>query len=70
MHHCSVINLDVEYGGINKDPWGNEKAGFSVRGKISRKDFGLTWNVALETGGVLVGDRVKILLEVEAVKQS
>jgi polyisoprenoid-binding protein YceI len=45
------ISLDVEFGGINKDPWGNEKAGFSISGKISRKDWGLNWNAALETGG-------------------
>jgi len=47
------ITLDLGFGGINKDPWGNEKAGFSVEGKISRKDWGLNWNSALETGGVL-----------------
>jgi polyisoprenoid-binding protein YceI len=63
------IKLDVEYGGIKKDPWGNEKAGFSVKGKISRKDFGLTWNATLETGGVLVGDEVKIEAEVQFVKK-
>lgn len=64
------IELDVEFGGINKDPWGNEKAGFSVEGKINRKDFGLTWNTALETGGVLVSDEVKISAEVQFVKQA
>jgi polyisoprenoid-binding protein YceI len=63
------VTLDVEFGGINKDPWGNEKAGFSVTGKISRKDFGLNWNAALETGGVLVSDEVKISAEVQFVKQ-
>ena len=62
------ITLDVEYHGIGKDPWGNTKAGFSVRGKLNRKDFGLNWNTALETGGVLVGDEVKILCEIQLVK--
>ena len=67
-----IINevvLDAEYGGINKDPWGNEKAGFSLNGKISRKDWGLNWNAALETGGVLVSDEVRINGEVQFVKQ-
>ncbi len=63
------MNLDVEFGGINKDPWGNEKAGFSLNGKINRKDWGLNWNAALETGGVLVSDEVKITAEVQFVKQ-
>lgn len=64
------VTLDVEYGGINKDPWGNEKAGFSVSGKINRKDWGLNWNSALETGGVLVSDEVRINAEVQFVKQA
>ncbi|HEV8511863.1 MAG TPA: YceI family protein [Cyclobacteriaceae bacterium] len=64
------ISLDVEFGGINKDPWGNEKAGFSLNGKINRKDWGLNWNAALETGGVLVSDEVKISAEVQFVKQA
>jgi polyisoprenoid-binding protein YceI len=64
------VALEVEFGGINKDPWGNEKAGFSVEGKINRKDWGLNWNAALETGGVLVSDEVKIFGEVQFVKQS
>ena len=51
-----------------KDPWGNTKAGFALEGKINRKDFGLTWNAALETGGVLVGEDVKLLIEVQLVK--
>lgn len=63
------VVLDVEFGGINKDPWGNEKAGFSLNGKINRKDWGLTWNAALETGGVLVSDEVKLSAEVQFVKQ-
>ncbi len=64
------VVLDVEFGGINKDPWGNEKAGFSLNGKINRKDWGLTWNAALETGGVLVSEEVKLSAEVQFVKQS
>jgi polyisoprenoid-binding protein YceI len=64
------VVFDVEFGGINKDPWGNEKAGFSLNGKINRKDFGLNWNAALEAGGVLVGEDVKISAEVQLVKQA
>lgn len=63
-----VIELNVEFGGVNKDPWGNEKAGFSFSGKINRKDWGLNWNAALETGGVLVSDEVKINGEAQFVK--
>lgn len=63
------VSFDVEFGGINKDPWGNEKAGFSISGKINRKDWGLNWNAALETGGVLVGEEVKIQAEIQLVKQ-
>ena len=62
------ITLDVEFNGVGKDPWGKTKAGFSVRGKLNRKDFGLNWNAALEAGGVLVGDEVKILCEIQLVK--
>jgi len=63
------VSLEVTYGGVNKDPWGNHKAGFSVKGKINRTDFGLTWNAALETGGVLVSEEVKIDAEVQFVQQ-
>lgn len=63
------ISLDVEFGGIAKDPWGNEKSGFSLSGKLNRKDFGLNWNTALETGGVLVGDDVKIAGEVQFTRK-
>lgn len=58
----------VNYEGSGKDPWGNEKVGFTVEGAIKRSDYGLTWNSALETGGVLVGDKVKISLDVQAAK--
>jgi polyisoprenoid-binding protein YceI len=64
------VKLDVEFGGVMKDPWGNEKAGFTLNGKINRKDWGLNWNAALEAGGVLVADEVRISCEVELVKQS
>ncbi len=63
------VTLDVDFGGVNVDPWGNTKAGFSFEGKISRKEFGLNWNAALETGGVLVSDDVKIAGELQFVKQ-
>lgn len=63
------VTLDVEFGGINKDPWGNEKAGFSFNGTINRKDWGLNWNAALETGGVLVSEEVKISGELQFAKQ-
>ena len=62
------VQLDVDFGGINVDPWGQTKAGFSFEGKISRKDFGLNWNAALETGGVMVSDEVKIAGELQFVK--
>lgn len=65
-----TVNLDVEFGGILNDPWGNTKAGFTLNGKISRKEYGLVWNAALESGGVLVGDEVKIICEVELAKQA
>ena len=63
------VKLHVEFGGISKDPWGNEKAGLSVSGKINRQDWGLNWNAALETGGVLVSDEVKISGELQFIKQ-
>ncbi len=63
------IQLKAEFGGINVDPWGNTKAGFSLNGKINREDFGLGWNAALETGGVMVSKEVKLLAEIQFVKQ-
>jgi polyisoprenoid-binding protein YceI len=62
--------LDVEGTGRLRDPWGNERAGYAATTRINRKDFGLNWNQALETGGVLVGDYVRISLEVELVRGS
>jgi polyisoprenoid-binding protein YceI len=58
----------VTFEGQGKDPWGNEKVGFSAEGKIKRSEYGLTWNAALETGGVLVGDEVKVSLVIQAAK--
>jgi polyisoprenoid-binding protein YceI len=62
------VSLDVESGGRAKDPWGNERVGFTATTSFDRKDFGLQWNQGLEAGGVLVGDRVDVELEVQAVK--
>lgn len=64
------VVLDVEYNGKATSPWGAESAGFSATTKINRRDFGLVWNVALETGGVLVGEEIKIAIELEIVKQA
>ena len=66
----NAVALDVEFGGTNKDPWGNEKAAFSLNGKINRKDWGLNWNAALETGGVLVSDEVLISGDIQLLKKS
>jgi polyisoprenoid-binding protein YceI len=64
------VTFNVELGGTSKDPWGNEKQGYSVEGKINRKDFGLNWNAALETGGVLVSEDVKLFAELQFVKSA
>ncbi|HEY5949102.1 MAG TPA: YceI family protein [Kofleriaceae bacterium] len=64
------VTLEVEGGGRVADPWGGTRTGFSAKTWISRKDFGLTWNVALEAGGFVVGDKLEITLEVEAVRKS
>lgn len=63
------VELDVTYVGVSQDPYGNARVGFEGHTEISRKDFGLTWNVALETGGVLVADKIRIDIDVEAVKK-
>jgi polyisoprenoid-binding protein YceI len=62
------VTLDVEANGSGKDPWGNERLAFVAKTSIERKDFGLTWNQLLEAGGVLVGDRVDIELDIQTVK--
>ena len=64
------VKLNVEYSGATKDPWGNQKAGFVISGKINRSDFGLNFNAALETGGLVLGEEVKINSEVQLVKQA
>jgi polyisoprenoid-binding protein YceI len=64
------IKLDVEFGGAMKEPWGNEKAGFNLSGKINRKDWGLNLNAALEASGVLVSDEVRIFAEIQLAKQA
>ena len=64
------VTLDVEYLGQAKSPWGTTSAGFTATTKINRKDWNLTWNQALETGGVLVGEEVEISIELELVKQA
>ncbi len=63
------VSLDVEFVGVNTDPWGNVKAGFEAKGEINRKDFGVEWNAPLETGGVLVGEKVSIELDIQAALQ-
>lgn len=63
------VKLAVEFGGVVKDPWGNTKAGFTINGKINRKDFGLTWSAVTETGGVVVSDEVKIIAEIQLIEQ-
>jgi polyisoprenoid-binding protein YceI len=62
------VTLDVDFGGIGTDPWGNVKAGFSLSGKINRKDWELNWNAPLEAGGVLVSEEVRLHAEIQLVK--
>ncbi len=64
------VALEVEYGGQGKDPWGHQRAGFTATASLNRRDFGLTWNQALETGGVLVADRVDVEIELQAIRQA
>ncbi len=63
------VTFHVTFEGEGKDPWGNERAGFSAQAVLNRKDYGLSWNTVLETGGVLVGEEVKISVQLEAIKQ-
>ena len=62
------IKLNMQLGGIIKDPWGKERAGFTVTGKINRSDWELTWNILIETGGFMVGEEVTLSCEVELIK--
>ena len=64
-----TVKLEAEVSGELKDPWGNTKVALNLNGKINRKDWGLTWNSALETGGVLVSDEVKLNIELQLLKQ-
>lgn len=64
------VTVNVEYGGFVVDPYGQTKAGFTVNGKISRKEFGLTWNAVTEAGSVVVSDEIKIHAEVQLIKQA
>ena len=64
------VELALDFNGTATDPFGNARAGFSAEFEINRKDFGLTWNAALETGGVLVSEKVKIALDISAIKQA
>lgn len=62
------VELALEYNGSVQDPWGNERAGFSLTGKLNRKDWGLTYNSVLESGGLMIGEDIKISLEIEGIK--
>ena len=64
------VVLDVDFGGIVQDPWGNSRAGFSIKGKINRKDFGVSFSMVSETGGLLLGEEVKLQAEVQFVKEA
>ncbi len=64
------VKLSVEYSGVAKDPWGNVKAGFTINGKINRKDFGINYNAVLETGGLMLGEELKVNGEIQLVKQA
>jgi polyisoprenoid-binding protein YceI len=64
------VTLEVEAAGTTRDPWGNVRQGFAAKASINRADFGLTWNQVLETGGVLVSERVDLEFDIEAVKQA
>ncbi|HZI98183.1 MAG TPA: YceI family protein [Actinomycetales bacterium] len=65
-----AVRMPVEFGGAATDPFGNERAGFSAELDVDREDWGLTWNAALETGGVLVSKKIKLTLDVSAIKQA
>ena len=64
------VELDVQYAGVVTNPWGQQVIGFSASTELDREEFGMTWNAALETGGVLVGKKLKVEIEAEAVRQS
>lgn len=64
------VTIIAEYSGLTKDPWGNTRAGFSLSGKLNRKDFGVNYNTALEAGGVALGEELKIIGEIQLVKEA
>ncbi|MEU2869645.1 YceI family protein [Streptomyces olivoreticuli] len=64
-----AVTLDVDYLGYARDPWNNDRAVFSAHGKVNREDWGLTWNMALETGGILVSKEIELTLEIETVRE-
>lgn len=64
------VKMSVEFGGVVQDGYGNTKAGFTINGKINRKDFGLTWNAATEAGGLLLSDEVKLMAEIQLIEQA
>lgn len=64
------VTLEVEYLGEARDPWGNRRRGYAAETKLNRKDFGMTWNMVLDTGGVLVGDAIKVTLNIETVEKA
>ena len=64
------VTFEVEFGGVGNDPWGNTKAGFEAEAEVNRKDWGLNWNAAVEGGGVLVSEKIKIVLDVQLLKQA
>ncbi len=68
-HRVGEVTLEVVDNGIARDPWGNERAGFSAKGAIDRRDFGVSGNLALDSGGLVVGERIDIEIDVEAVRQ-
>lgn len=64
------VKMSVEFGGVVKDAYGNTKAGFTINGKINRKEFGLTWNAATEAGGIVLSDEVKVMAEIQLIEQA
>jgi polyisoprenoid-binding protein YceI len=62
------VDFDLEFEGVSGDPWGGTRAGFSATADVNRKDWGIEWNVMLETGGVMIGEKVKLELDIQAVK--
>ncbi|AFV98069.1 MULTISPECIES: YceI family protein [unclassified Sulfuricurvum] len=63
------VVLDIDMGGVVEDPWGNQRSGFVLSGQVNRKDYGLNWNKAIEAGGVVVGDEVKLIVEIEGIAE-